>query len=361
MCSTIAVVCFKSFRRQTTTKPTPTNQTMTETLVIPRWAHVHLIVSLALIVANNTLLPVSAFSATMNKASRLDANMEQTYDDLARRAMDAYKNNNGSGRDNSLWIACAGGPGAGKTTLANAVAKRIRDISSSSSSTNIDDAVTIPMDGYHYTKAELAQLAQPDDESKGMNRRGAPWTFNAPALASDLANAKKKGKGSLSGYDRQISDPVPNAIKVDGHNNIFLVEGNYLLLGYLEAELDKDGKTPKPQSSLCETVLGTECPWEGTCKALDCPVPIGNEIRRWKGITSLFDEAWFIAPPGGVEEQRRRVIARSLNTWTPEKTVAWGGGTDREAATRRADFNDVRNARLVDCCHQYADVVVDSV
>mmetsp|Transcript_29604 Transcript_29604/g.65202 ORF Transcript_29604/g.65202 Transcript_29604/m.65202 type:complete len:334 (-) Transcript_29604:55-1056(-) len=333
---------------------------MPETLFIPRWSPALLALAFVFIVASS-LLPTSAFSSTMSKSSRLDVNMEQTYDDLARRAIEAYKSNQGSGRDNALWIACVGGPGAGKTTLAKAVAGRIRDIISSSSSSIDDIAVAIPMDGYHYTKDELAQLAQTDDNSKGMNRRGAPWTFNAPTLASDLAEAKRNGKGSLSEYDREISDPVPNAIEVDEHHQIFLVEGNYLLLGCLEAELDKDGKTPKSETNLYETVLGTECPWEGTRKGLDCPVPIGDEIRRWKGIQSLFDETWFVAPPGGVEEQRRRLIERSLKTWTPEKTEAWGGGTDREAAMRRADFNDVRNAWLVDCCRQYADVVVASV
>lgn len=250
--------------------------------------------------------------------------------------------------------------GAGKTTLANAVVERIREISSSDS-TCIGDAVVIPMDGYHYTKEQLSELAQPNDKSKGMNRRGAPWTFDAPALASDLAKAKKLGRGSLSDYDRNISDPVPNAIRVDERHNIFLVEGNHLLLGCLEAELDEDGKQARPGTNLYQSVTSTECSWDGACKALECPVPIGDEIRRWKSVSSLFDEAWFIAPPGGVEEQRRRLIERSLRTWTPEKTEAWGGGTDREAATRRADFNDVRNARLVDCCRLYADVVVDSI
>lgn len=326
---------------------------MIETLLTSRWQL--FLLSVALVASH---VHVSAFSATMNKP-RLDTNMEQTYDDLARRAIEAYKNDRGSGRNNALWIACVGGPGAGKSTLANAVAERIREISRFSDC--VDDAVAVPMDGYHFTKAELSELAQPDDKSRGMNRRGAPWTFNAPALASDLTEAKKVGKASLSEYDRKISDPVPDAIKVDEHYNIFLVEGNYLLLGCLEAELDEDGKSAKPLTNLHDSVTGTECPWEGACKALDCPVPIGDEIRRWKGVSSLFDEAWFIAPPGGVEEQRRRLIERSLDTWTAEKTETWGGGTDREAATRRADFNDVRNARLVECCRQYADIIVDSV
>ena len=288
--------------------------------------------------------------------------MKQTYDDLAKRALGAYKDHRGSGHDGSLWIACVGGPGAGKTTTAAAVVERLRDM------TNDDNcAVAVPMDGYHYTKVELGKRARPDDESRGMNRRGAPWTFDAQKLAIDLAEAKRSGRGSLAEYCREISDPIPDAIPLDGQHKIIIVEGNYLLLGSLEAELDDTnndgdgGKFAKPGTNLYDVVIGQECEWDGTCKGLDCPTPIGDEIRRWRDVTSLFDESWFIAPPEGVGEQRRRLIERSLQTWTPEKTEAWGGGTDREAATRRADFNDMRNARLVDCCRQYADVHIESI
>lgn len=282
--------------------------------------------------------------------------MKQTYDDLAKRALDAYRDQCGSGHNGSLWIACVGGPGAGKTTTAAAVVERLCAM------TNDDNcAVAVPMDGYHYTKADLRKRSRPDDESRGMNRRGAPWTFDAQNLAVDLAEAKRSGKGSLAEYCREISDPIPGAISLDGQHKIIIVEGNYLLLGSLENEVD--GKSAVAGTNLYDVVtsIGQECEWDGTCKGLDCPTPIGDEIRRWKDVTSLFDESWFIAPPEGVREQRRRLIERSLQTWTSEKTEAWGGGTAREAATRRADFNDVRNARLVDCCRQYADVQVDSI
>jgi hypothetical protein len=284
-----------------------------------------------------------------------DSNMKQTYGDLAKRALEAYRDHRGSGHNGALWIACVGGPGAGKTTTAAAVAERLRATTNDASS-----AVAIPMDGYHYTKVELGDRAAPDDESRGMNRRGAPWTFDAQKLSVDLVAAKTSGRGSLSEYCREISDPIPGTISLDEHK-IILVEGNYLLLGCLVAELDDGGKSAISGTNLYDAVVGKECEWGGTCKGLDCPTPIGDEIRRWRDVTSLFDECWFIAPPEGVGEQRRRLIERSLQTWTPEKTEAWGGGTAREAATRRADFNDVRNARLVDCCRQYADVQIDSI
>ena len=306
-------------------------------------------------------------SSIINMAD--DSNMAERYDDLAARALDAYRDHRGSGHDGALWIACVGGPGAGKTTTAKAVVERIHALATkdetdtAGATSSAAAAVAIPMDGYHYTQAELAKRARPRDDSGGMNRRGAPWTFDARKLAADLAEAKRSGRGSLSEYCREISDPVPDAIQLDGQHSIIIVEGNYLLLGSLEAELDTaDGKDAKWGTNLYDAVVVQECEWGGTCKALDCPIPIGDEIRRWSDVTSLFDEFWFIAPPGdGVSEQRRRLIERSLQTWTDAKTEAWGGGTSREAATRRADFNDVRNARLVDCCRQYADVQVDSI
>ena len=132
----------------------------------------------------------SCSSSSSSSSNMKDANMKQTYDDLAKRALDAYRDQCGSGHNGSLWIACVGGPGAGKTTTAAAVVERLCAM------TNDDNcAVAVPMDGYHYTKADLRKRSRPDDESRGMNRRGAPWTFDAQNLAVDLAEAKKERQG----------------------------------------------------------------------------------------------------------------------------------------------------------------------
>ena len=323
---------------------------------------VRIIIVIAVALARST--SVSAMTLPNNPSTdtaRPDAAMETTYNNLAHYAIDLYRSGKGTGLDGRCWIGITGGPGAGKSTLAAAVAEKINNqsvafegSSSSDFSSNIK-AVAIPMDGYHYTRNELAKVARDlggDDGTKGMSRRGAPWTFDAKSLARDLGEAKSFGHASLPEYDRALSDPVDNAVVVEEYHRIILVEGNYLILGLLDAEVDGTSKNPLPGSNLSEA-----------CSDLQCPVPIGEEVQRWKDTAALWDETWFIAPPGNnaVEIQRDRIIERSLETWNPSKTKTWGGRTDREAAIKRAEFNDVRNARLIECCRAYADRIVDSI
>ena len=302
-------------------------------------------------------------SSSDTSATRLpppsDANMEATYNGLAQRAIDLYRSKKGSGAGGRCWIGIAGGPGAGKSTLAAAVADKIcKQAASVESSTNENTslirAVAIPMDGYHYTRKELAQVSKnlgfDGDGTKGMSRRGAPWTFDALGLARDLKRAKELGKASLPEYDRKLSDPVDNAVVIEKSHQIVLVEGNYLILGRLIAQVD-------------DSNLGTPgSPLETASFDLECPVAIGEEIERWRDVDTLWDETWFVAPPkNAVKVQRDRIVERSLETWNPSKTAAWGGDTDRKAAENRADFNDVRNAKLVECCRSYADAIIDSI
>lgn len=309
------------------------------------------VVSVSAMVLPNNISPAGA--------TAVDAAMEATYDRLAQRAIDLYRAGKGSGRDGRCWIGIAGGPGAGKSTLAAAVADKIGKLqqttTTSSSSSPTLEAIAVPMDGYHYTRKQLADVTKEiggdGDGTKGMSRRGAPWTFDAKSLAEDLGAAKASGCASLPEYDRKLSDPVDDAVTIQESHQIVLVEGNYLILGSLWDEIDPTTQAPRPGSSLSKAY-----------EDLLCPIPIGEEVGRWRDVLGLWDETWFVAPPShAVETQRDRIIERSLETWNPSKTKAWGGTTDREAAIKRAEFNDVRNARLVECCREYADLVVDSI
>ena len=125
-----------------------------------------------------------------------------------------------------------------------------------------------------------------------------------------------------------MSDPVPGGAALAGER-LVLCEGNYLLLGSL-----------------------ADC--------ADCAVRA--EARRWAPLLQgAFDETWFVAPAGGVDEQRARLVDRHLETWTAEKTAAWDAATPREGAERRTDANDVPNARLIDRCRPFADRLVVSL
>ncbi len=115
-----------------------------------------------------------------------------------------------SERSEIYLIAVVGIPGSGKSTLCDALTKRL------------PESVVLPMDGYHLPRCELS-----DEEIK---RRGAPHTFDLAKLRLDLEALRRNRCGSFPAFDHSIKDPEPNAIHV-GHNcTRVIVEGNYLLL-----------------------------------------------------------------------------------------------------------------------------------
>ncbi len=107
-------------------------------------------------------------------------------------------------------VALAGIPGAGKSTVAAAVAARV------------PGAVMVPMDGYHLPRAALT--------ADGLARRGAPDTFDPDALRADLLSLREDGRGAFSAFDHATKDPQPGAVVVLPGVPLVIVEGLYLLL-----------------------------------------------------------------------------------------------------------------------------------
>ena len=239
-------------------------------------------------------------------ALRPDANMRATYQRLSERCTNLHTK-----LQRQVWIGITGGPGAGKSTVAEAVAAMCRDQGVK--------ATALPMDGFHFSKAKLREL-DPPDAATLLPLRGAPQTFDAEAFCAAVADARRSGRcDAWPTYSRELSDPVDGGVVLSDEDAIVLCEGNYLLLGKLD----------------------------------------GAEAKRWRPLE--FDESWFVRPQGGVPEQRDRVVERHLETWTAEKTAAWGAASAREGAERRADSNDVPNAYLVDRCRAFADLEVESL
>lgn len=116
-------------------------------------------------------------------------------------------------------LGITGAPGAGKSTVAEALVRALGD-----------HAVLVPMDGFHLAQAELERLGR-------AGRKGAPDTFDAAGFVALLRRLREQRPGPDAGgrtvyaprFDRGLEEPVAGAIPVEAHVPLVVVEGNYLL------------------------------------------------------------------------------------------------------------------------------------
>ncbi|MER5525433.1 nucleoside/nucleotide kinase family protein [Streptomyces sp. NPDC002677] len=205
--------------------------------------------------------------------------MPLTFDDLLDRARSL------AGRGPRAILGIAGGPGAGKSTLAEHL---VRELNGSGKPW----AAQVPMDGFHLADVELDRLGLRD-------RKGAPATFDAAGYAA-LLRRLREDTGEVvyaPGFERVLEQPLAGVIPVPPSARLVVTEGNYLLLA--------------------------EGPWARVRPALD--------------------EVWFCQIDEA--ERIRRLVARHEEFGKGhEQAVAWVAGTDQRnadlvAATRdRADL-----------------------
>ncbi len=118
-----------------------------------------------------------------------------------------------TGRRQILGIAAA--PGAGKSTLAQALADALGP-----------QAVVVPMDGFHLANTELKRLGR-------TQRKGAPDTFDAAGYLNLLQRLRAQQPPETvyaPVYDRSLEESVAGAIAISGDTPLVITEGNYLLL-----------------------------------------------------------------------------------------------------------------------------------
>jgi pantothenate kinase len=113
-------------------------------------------------------------------------------------------------------LGIAGPPGAGKSTLAEAIAAEL----------GTQRCAVVAMDGFHLDNAVLESLGLRD-------RKGAPATFDAAGYCSLLKRLRNQHVDEViyaPRYDRLRSISVAGAQAVPADVPLIVTEGNYLLL-----------------------------------------------------------------------------------------------------------------------------------
>jgi len=113
-------------------------------------------------------------------------------------------------------VAIAGPPGAGKSTLADALQEEL--------TLRGEKSAVLPMDGFHMDNGIL--------EARGLlKRKGAPETFDARAFIDIVAAVRKADEEVLVPvFDRSREIAIASARVIAPETRIILAEGNYLLL-----------------------------------------------------------------------------------------------------------------------------------
>ncbi len=107
-----------------------------------------------------------------------------------------------------------GPPGAGKSTLAEALVAALGD-----------RAVLVPMDGFHLADSELARLGR-------SSRKGAPDTFDAAGYVQLLRRLVERSDEVVYApvFRRELELAEAGALPVPRPVPLVVTEGNYLLL-----------------------------------------------------------------------------------------------------------------------------------
>jgi pantothenate kinase len=95
-------------------------------------------------------------------------------------------------------LAIVGAPGSGKSTLADRLAQRLGE-----------DAVVVPMDGFHLSDQELTRLGRRE-------RKGAPDTFDVAGYISLLRRLREDQSTTVYApeFNREAEMSVAGAIPI---------------------------------------------------------------------------------------------------------------------------------------------------
>jgi pantothenate kinase len=195
-----------------------------------------------------------------------------------------------------IVIGLVGLPGSGKSTTATRLADEVN------ARAGAGTMVALGMDGFHLTRATLAQFPDP---AAALKRRGSPWTFDPGGLANRLKVLRQISPGTdkppvmWPGFEHGVGDPVDDAVTITPSTRLVLLEGLYLL----------------------------------------------HRSDGWN-LSGLLDECWYLDVPMNVAMQR--LTARHRATWN----------LTQDEAEARVAVNDRLNADIVWQSRERADRLV---
>jgi pantothenate kinase len=197
--------------------------------------------------------------------------------------------------DRRVLVGITGSPAAGKTTLARALVAALAPEPPAGSPAGAW-VTHLPMDGYHLADVELDRIGR-------RHRKGAPDTFDPAGYRALLARVRTPDFPDETVYapmfERDLEQPVANAIPVHPECRLVVSEGNYLLV----------------------------------------------DDEPWRRVRACFDEVWFCDLAADV--RLARLVARHEEFGKPPAAArAW------------VQDSDEPNARLIETTRARADLVV---
>ncbi len=116
-------------------------------------------------------------------------------------------------------LGITGAPGAGKTTLVEAL------LSALAERCGEEWVAHLPMDGFHLADDQLRRLGT-------LDRKGAEHTFDGAGYAHTLERVAARPEEWIyvPGFERTLEQPIAAALVVPPSARLVVTEGNYLLL-----------------------------------------------------------------------------------------------------------------------------------